>query len=78
MSKTKVVLNSAGIRELLRSEEMQKLLGERAGAVVERCGSGYESDIHVGKNRANAMITAKTAAAKADNLKNDTILRSLR
>jgi hypothetical protein len=71
-------LNQKGVRELLKSDEMQSVLSARARSIRERCGEGYEQDIHVGKNRANAMVTAKTRKAKKDNLKNNTLLKAVR
>ena len=77
MSKT-FELNSSGIRDLLKSEDMQSLLREKATAIKNRCGSGYEQDTYVGKNRANAMVYADDFKAKLDNSKNNTLLKALK
>ena len=60
MSKFKFVLNRAGVRQLMQSEEMQAILNEKATKALNRLGGGYKSDIYVGKNRANAMVYAVT------------------
>lgn len=78
MSNLKVVLNSEGVREMLKSAEMQSLLKERAQGAIERLGGGYESTTYVGTNRANADIRATTNAAYKENLKSNTILKALR
>lgn len=78
MSKFKFELNRAGVRALMQSEEIQELLKEKASAIANRCGPGYDHDIHVGKNRANAMVYADTFLAKLDNKKNNTILKAVR
>jgi hypothetical protein len=78
MSKVKVVLNSDGVRELLKSEDMQRVVSEQAHAIAGRCGAGYSDDVYVGKNRCNAMIYPETSAAKRDNLENNTILKAMR
>ncbi|HEP1504164.1 TPA: hypothetical protein ACQOF1_001593 [Streptococcus pyogenes] len=79
MSKFKFKLNKAGVAELMKSSEMQQVLTTKATAIRERCGlSGYAQDIHVGKNRANAMVSAKTIKAKKDNSKNNTLLKAVR
>lgn len=78
MSKKKFELNRAGVAELLKGQEMQDLLGEKAAEIQSRCGDGYEQDVHVGKTRANAMVQAATHQAKRDNLKNNTILKAVR
>lgn len=78
MSKMKFTLNRHGVAELMKSAEMQQILDEKATAIQERCGDGYEKDIHVGKNRANAMVSATSIKAKKDNLKNNTLLKAVR
>jgi len=78
MSKFKFELNRAGVKELMQSEEMQSILKEYATEIRNRCGEGYEQDIYIGKNRANAMVWPETFQAKRDNLKNNTILKAVR
>lgn len=78
MSKKGFKLNYSGVGELMKSEAMQKVLTDHATAIKNRCGDGYEQDVHVGKNRANAMVKATTYKAKKDNLKNNTILKAVR
>ena len=78
MTKKGFKLNYAGVGQLMKSEAMQNVLSEHATAIKNRCGDGYEQDIHVGKNRANAMVSATTYKAKKDNLKNNTILKAVR
>ncbi|PCR98915.1 hypothetical protein RT41_GL000603 [Lactococcus fujiensis JCM 16395] len=57
---------------------MQVILEEKATAIQKRCGEGYNHDLHIGKNRANAMVFAETFQAKKDNSKNNTILKAVR
>ena len=78
MANMKFKLNSGGVRELLKSQEMQSVLIEKATGIKNRCGEGYTQDVYVGKNRANAMVKAETYQAKRDNLKNNTILKAVR
>lgn len=78
MSKTRIELNSAGVRELLRSPEMLEICREHAAATLAGCGKGYEMDTHTGKNRVNAMVRAATRAAVRDNAQNNTLLKALR
>ncbi len=78
MAKYKIELNWAGVRELLRSDEMRRICAERAEQIVRRCGEGYESDTYTGKNRVNAAVYADTYQAKADNARNNTILKALK
>lgn len=62
----------------MKSPEMQAILQDHASAIRNRCGSGYKQDIYVGRNRANASVIAKSAKAKRDNKKNNTILKAVR
>lgn len=73
-----IKLNQDGVRELLQSEEMQKLVKDYADGVKERAGEGYESSVVVGKLRARASVKAVTYKAKRDNLKNNTLLKAVR
>ena len=78
MSKFKLVLNRAGVRQLMQSEEMQSILKDKADAALNSLGEGYKSDIYIGKNRANAMVWADSIKAKRENLKHNTILKAVR
>lgn len=78
MSSFKFKLNRSGVRELMKSTEMQSVLTNYASNIRNRCGSGYEQDIYVGTNRANAMVSAATIKAKRDNKKNNTLLKAVR
>ena len=77
MAKVKFELNREGVRQLLKGDAMQSLLSDKASQAANRAGSGYKSDLHVGVNRANASVFADTYEAERDNLKNNTILKSL-
>ena len=78
MSKLKFKLNRAGVRELMQSPEMQKVLNERASQAVQRLGAGYDSDLYVGKTRANAMVYADSFDAKLENLRNNSIIKAVK
>lgn len=77
MSKFKFELNQAGVRSLMQSPEMQSILKDKAGNAVNRLGSGYDSDIFVGKNRANAMVYADSFKARLENSRENTILKAV-
>lgn len=77
MSKVKIELNRAGVRALLRSDEMAALLRKKADAAAARCGDGYEAGSYLMPTRAVARVGAVSAAARQQNLENNTILRAL-
>ncbi len=62
----------------MRSPEMQAILKEHADAIKSRVGDGYKQDVYVGKNRANAMVSADSFEARRDNMKNNTLLKAVR
>ena len=74
MAEVRFELNRKGVRELLRSEEVQQML---AGKAQRRMPDGCKVDTQAGKNRANARITAVTDEARRDNLKNNTLLKAI-
>lgn len=78
MNRLKVKLNSSGVREMLKSAEMQNLLAERAQEITNRLGDGYAADPYVGKNRANVSIRPGTAKAFRETYKENSILKALR
>ena len=78
MSKFKFELNRSGVRALMQSAEMQSILKDKANNALNSLGEGYKSDTYVGKTRANAMVYADTYQAKADNARNNSILKAVR
>jgi len=78
MSNVKFELNRKGVADLMKSRGMQDVLKGYATGIKNRSGPGYEQDIHVGRNRANARVWADSPQAKADNLENNTALKSVK
>ena len=50
-------LNSKGVGELLRSREMQALLGEYAQRISGSAGKGSEQEVYVAQTRAVAEVS---------------------
>lgn len=57
---------------------MMGICEEFAEEALGRLGAGYSVSTHVGTNRVNAEISADWQQTRADNLKNNTILKALR
>lgn len=72
-----VVLNRAGVREMLRSDGMMRICEAKARTMVNQLGAGYEMSTHVGTNRVNASVSTASASARSENLKRNTILKAL-
>jgi len=77
MSKTKVVLNRDGVRELLKSEGMLQMCKQIAENAQGKLGDGYETTTHIGKNRCNASVKAVSEKAKKENMEDNTILKAI-
>lgn len=77
MSRKTFELNSKGVRDLLRSDEMMQAVKAEADAAVASLGAGYEADTHTGMNRVNASVYAVSKAAKRENLQQNTILKAV-
>lgn len=73
----KFELNSEGVRDLLKSQEVVSVLSDYAGKVQNIAGNGYSSSSYIGTNRANVSVHAETRKARRDNLKNNTLLKAL-
>ena len=79
MSKVRIKLNTKGVGELLKGQDMQNALSEIAEGIKQRAGGdGYEVSNFVGRKRANASVVATTQKAIIANNENNTILKSLR
>ena len=76
-SKLKVVLNSAGVRALLRSPEIAAVCEQKAKAEAAKLGSAYKTDVYQGRNRVNVSVYTDDPDAIDDNLKHNTMLKSL-
>lgn len=77
MAKVKIELNSSGIRQLLKSEEMGQMLKQQAEQVRARCGSGYSTDLYQASSRVIAGVFAETAEAAKQNSRENTLLKAL-
>ena len=73
----KVKIRRSAIRRIMLSEEMLSCLQNESDNILSKVGDGYTSDIYKGKNRLNVGIKANTFIAKTDNLKHNTLLKSL-
>lgn len=55
--------NSAGIRDFLKSKQVQEMLAAEAEKVRSRAGDGFTAQVNVG-TRARATVLAETPQAK--------------
>ncbi len=78
MGKVKFVLDrGGGIVELLKSPEMKAVIDEKAAAVLDGCGEGYEMEGGISGDRYKASVSATTAHAYYSNRKHKTLQKAL-
>lgn len=77
MNKVKFKLNRAGVKELLKSREMQSICTDYANRIQAKAGAGYEVSSYTGRNRVNASVIASSYPARQDNLEHNTLLKAL-
>lgn len=65
MANVEIELNSAGIRELLKSSEIASICEAQAARMTRATGVEYVADVYVGRTRVNA------GARKPGGSKND-------
>lgn len=78
MSKVCIELNSAGVRKLLKSDEMKAGLNRIAFSAQNRLGDGYEATYYTAKTRAVAKVTAASPKAIRENEQTNSILKALK
>lgn len=59
----RIEVNSAGIRSILQSSEVQEFLRAKAERIAAAAGDGMEVSSTIGATRARASVTTATRAA---------------
>ena len=80
MSNITIKLNRAGVGELLKSEDMQKVTSELGEEIKNRAGgdAGYLISTEVGKTRCNTSIAITDFKLLNREKNNNTLIKSLR
>lgn len=78
MGNVRIKLNSGGVRELLKSEEVEKMCMDFANSAVAKLGNSYAADVRRYPERTASIVLARSYEAKNDNVDNNTILKALR
>ena len=77
MSRRIFTLDRRGVRELLKSPEVEETVRDYADEAVGRLGSGYAVDVKKGRNRGNAAVYPESGRAKHENYVQNTILKAV-
>lgn len=67
MSNVRIELDSAGIQELLKSEEIAAVCETQAQKMTQASGVKYVSDVYVGRTRVNAKGVRRTGNDRDNN-----------
>lgn len=67
MGNVMIELNSAGIQELLKSEEIASACESAAEKMTEAVGVKYTADIYIGRTRVNARAIRRAKNDREDN-----------
>ena len=78
MGNLKIVLNHAGVRDMLRSSEAKAICEKYAKDAQSRLGDDHVVSSHTGPGRVNASVLAVSEKAKRANMKDNTILKAMR
>lgn len=78
MGKVKIVLNRAGVRELLKSQGAGEICMEHARQIQGRAGEHYAVEVRRYPERTGAAVYPSDSEGYYDNLKNNTLVRSLK
>lgn len=76
-NKSRFILNTRGVGDLLKSAELQRVLGERAAEIAARAGTGYESDTKLMGTRVIASVYTADAETAREDAENDTLLKAV-
>lgn len=76
--KVRIEMNSKGIQELLKSDEVTDFLEGEAKSLASKAGPGYAATAgSEGKTRTRAFVHTTDWASFNDNARNATLLRAL-
>lgn len=78
MSNLKFELNSEGVKELLRSDEMEEVLTSYAEEIKARVGEEYSTDCVNLSSRKVASVYTEDKQAINENFDNNTLWRAMR
>lgn len=78
MSKVEIVLDKAGVMELLKSDAMYSVCKQKGTEIMNRLGDGYGMHDVNYPERKGVAVNAMTRKAMADNYNNNTLLKAVK
>lgn len=77
MARLKIKLNHRGVRAMLRSADVQRVVEDRAEKIARAAGPGMKHEATVGRDRAIAMVWTDTTEARRAEAKHRTLTRAI-
>lgn len=77
MAEIRIELDHAGLRQLLRSQEVRSDLRRRSDAVAARAGNGVRARVYQGRDRVRAQVWTATQEARKAEAERRTLLTAL-
>lgn len=77
MGQLRIEMNSTGIQAVLKSQEVQDLLAERAERVAAAAGAGMEASVRVGRTRARGSVITATRQARESEAASRALTRAI-
>ena len=75
--KVEFVIHKNGVKDLLKSQEMQDILATKAAVIAARAGDGFTSGVRVGADRARAYVLPETYVARRRQAKHHLLERAV-
>lgn len=75
--KVEFVIHNDGVKDLLKSQEMQDMLAAKAAVIAARAGDGFTSGVRVGSDRARAYVLPETYVARRRQAKHHLLERAV-
>lgn len=75
--KVEFVIHKNGVKDLMKSQEVQDMLAGKAAIIAARAGDGFTSGVRVGVDRARAYVRPDTYVARRRQAKHHLLERAV-
>lgn len=75
--KVEFVIHKNGVKDLLKSQEVQDMLATKAALIAARAGDGFTSGVRIGTDRARAYVLPETYVARRRQAKHHLLERAV-
>lgn len=75
--KVEFIIHKNGVKDILKSQEVQDMLAIKAALIAARAGDGFTSGVRVGTDRARAYVLPETYVARRRQAKHHLLERAV-